>query len=472
MFPSWRMKIWDARRALKAGRWDEATALLQQESVRDFLPAKRLSQEVATLLAERAQQRIEANESSAGWQDMRLAAQLGGSEQQLGEIRQAYAERCLQRVRHYLACGETTMASEQINKLQRRHLGGQERRAWKLIIGLISRSKQLARHGKVRAADENLQRAKLLLPDPEDSLADEISQRQERLRADGDRISQINTALHEALGEENWTTVLTLAESLIELAPEHEAARQARRLAWQSVGMDATRVNHKAPNARVRPAKLRHFKSTRNGAAAKEDTMTANNEPGKRLVSWIDGVGGYLICLGDDVMIGQPASPAQVDIPIFADLSRRHASLKRDGESYVLTPVHNVSVNGQKLAGPMVLGNEALIELGESVKIRFRKPHALSATAILTLESPHKLEPAVDGIILMADSCILGSQSHSHIRCRDWEKDLVLFRRGQEIFARSADPLEIDGEPADIGAPLPANCRLEAENLALSFEDI
>ena len=49
MFPSWRIKIRDARRALEAGRPDEASELLQGEGVREFLPAKRLSQEVASL---------------------------------------------------------------------------------------------------------------------------------------------------------------------------------------------------------------------------------------------------------------------------------------------------------------------------------------------------------------------------------------------------------------------------------------
>ena len=471
MFPTWRLKIWDARRALEAGQWEEASALLQEESVRDFLPAKRLSQEVASRLAHRAENRINADESSAGWKDLRLAAELGGSEEQVHQIRQAYTERCLQRVRQYLACGETAMASEQIDKLQRRHLGGQERRAWKLIIGLIARAKHLACHGKARAANENLQRAKLLLPDPEDTLADEISQRQQQLREDADRLAELSGQLHDALSQEDWTRVLSLAEALLELAPEYETARQARRRAWKSVGMDATQV-HKTARQRQPVRGGVSLKSTRNGTAAKEDTMTENKPRGKRLVSWIDGVGGYLICLGDEVMIGQPTAPGHVDIPILADLSRRHASIRRDGEAYVLTPVHTVRVNGVEITGPTVLANDSTIELGSSVKMRFRKPHALSATAILTLESSHKTEPAVDGIVLMAESCILGSQKHSHICCRKWENDVVLFQRGNELYARSSEPLEVDGLPADTGIPLPANCRIEAENLALSFEDL
>ena len=472
MFPSWRLKIWDARRAFEAGRWDEASALLQRESVRDFLPAKRLSQQVASQLTQRAQQRLDAGESSAGWQDLRLAAQLGGSEDQLRKVRQDYTDRCLERVRQYLARGETAMASEQIDKLQRRHLGGQERKAWKLIIGLIARAKFLAQHGKARAAAENLQRAKLLLPDPGDSLATDISERQQQLEQDAQEISESTSKLYEALESKQWHAALALADGLLELAPEHEMAKEARRLAWKSVGMDATQVFPRRPIRRQKGRIPANQKSTRNGAVAEEDTMASERQPGRRLAAWIDGVGGYMLCLDDEVLIGQPAPGANADIPILADLSRRHASIRREGESYVLTPIHTVSVDGQKLSGPIVLGNDTLIQLGNSTKLRFRRPHALSATAVLTLESNHKTEPAVDGIVLMADSCIFGTESHCHIRCREFGESLVLFRRGENLHFRSGASLEIDGQLADRDAPLPANCRLEAENLAMSFEDL
>ena len=160
------------------------------------------------------------------------------------------------------------------------------------------------------------------------------------------------------------------------------------------------------------------------------------------------------------------------DIPILADLSRRHASLRREGESYVLTPIHTVSVNGRKLTGPVVLTDDTVIELGDTVRLRFRKPHALSATAVLTLQSHHKTEPAVDGIVLMSDSCILGPQRHSHVCCPDWPEDLVLYRRGEGLQFRSSAVVEVDGQLVDRSAPLPGNCRLEAENFALSFEDL
>ncbi len=477
MFPSWRIKIREARRALEAGRPDEASELLRRESVREFLPAKRLSEEVASQLADRAQRRLVAGESSAGWQDLHLAVQMGGPERQLSELRQAYADRSLERIEHFLACGETALASQQIKKLEQRRLGGDQRRIWKLVVELITQAKKLAREGEAAAAADTLERAKALLPDAKDSLSGQIAQRQGQLREQAVQIGQLSTQLHEAVSKQAWNTVLSLAEALLELAPEHRSARQARRLAWKAVGLDATGARRQSPPTALYVGRRRgdrlNLQTTRNGVrSAHMDTKTTERPPGKRHVAWIDGVGGYLICLDDEVTIGQPSAPPSVDIPILADLSRRHASLRRDGESYVLTPIHRVSVDGSPLTGPTVLNNGALIEVGPTVRIRFRQPHALSATAVLTIESPHKTEPAVDGIVLMSDSCILGPQAHSHVCCRNWTDELVFFRSGEGLTFRTSATVEVDGQPADSQPLLPGNCRLEAENFAMSLEDL
>ena len=92
-------------------------------------------------------------------------------------------------------------------------------------------------------------------------------------------------------------------------------------------------------------------------------------QSGRRLVAWIDAVGGYLLCLADQVSLGQASPRRAADIPIQADLSRRHAVICRDGESYVLTPIHTVRVDGVKLTGPMVVRDQALLQLGDSVQL-------------------------------------------------------------------------------------------------------
>jgi hypothetical protein len=207
----------------------------------------------------------------------------------------------------------------------------------------------------------------------------------------------------------------------------------------------------------------------KNGA---DDTMTTEQNRGKRLIAWIDEVGGFLVCLGNEVVIGQPTPDTEIDIPVRADLSRRHATIRREGENYILTPIHNTKVDSQTVVGPTLLRDNSLVELGDSLKLRFTKPHTLSATAVLKIESKHKTEPAVDAVVLMSESCVLGPRLHSHIFCSAWTSDLVLFRRGDEVQFRSQEILEIDDHPGCTSGIITANCRLVGEEFALSFEEV
>ncbi len=189
----------------------------------------------------------------------------------------------------------------------------------------------------------------------------------------------------------------------------------------------------------------------------------------KRRLLWIDGVGGYLICLRDEVLLGQPA---EADIPIQADLSRRQATIRRAGETYVLTPIHRVAVQGHELTGPTVLDHNALIDLGESVRLRFRQPHPWSTSAVLALESHHKTAPAVDGIVLMSANCVLGPGPQSHIRCPSWSAEFVLHRRGEDLHFRTAMDVQLDGQAAVSSGVLGGTSRVESETVAMSFEEL
>ena len=42
---------------------------------------------------------------------------------------------------------------------------------------------------------------------------------------------------------------------------------------------------------------------------------------------WIDGVGGYLVCLSHRVTLGQSLNETPVDIALIADVSRHHATI-------------------------------------------------------------------------------------------------------------------------------------------------
>lgn len=165
---------------------------------------------------------------------------------------------------------------------------------------------------------------------------------------------------------------------------------------------------------------------------------------------WIDSVGGYLVSLADEITLGQPAAFGGAthggpDIPILGDLAKRHARIRRDGEGYLIEAIQPVWVDNVAVKRVASLSDGNRIQLGSSVRLVFRRPHALSATARLEFDSNHRTQPSVDGLLLMADSCVLGPRPHSHVVCRDWPEEVVLYRHESDLYCRSAAPMEIDG---------------------------
>ena len=62
----------------------------------------------------------------------------------------------------------------------------------------------------------------------------------------------------------------------------------------------------------------------------------------QRALLWVDAVGGFLVCLDDQVVLGQPSPGGAIALPILADLSRRHAVIRREAGAYVLEPFQSV----------------------------------------------------------------------------------------------------------------------------------
>jgi hypothetical protein len=187
---------------------------------------------------------------------------------------------------------------------------------------------------------------------------------------------------------------------------------------------------------------------------------------------WIDAVGGFLVCLDDCVAIGQPSAGEQLALPILADLSRRHAVIRRDAGAYVLEPLQQTRIDGREITTTTLLADNHVIQLGDNVRIRFNKPHALSATARLTLESHHKTQPSADAVLLMADSCVLGPNRHCHVRCRQWKRDVVVFRQNDQLFCRADEPLSIDGVAAAGQNEIHSGARVEGEDFSFAWETL
>lgn len=196
----------------------------------------------------------------------------------------------------------------------------------------------------------------------------------------------------------------------------------------------------------------------------------------ERFALWVDGVGGYLVCLRDSVVIGQYLPGVDdrnpVDVAIQADLSRKHAVIRRKNEVYFLEPIGPTRIEGRTITVAMPLHDGDVLELGPVVRMRFRRPHPLSATARLEPVSFHRPKPFVDAVLLMSESLVLGPKWQNHVVCRDWGTDLVLARQSGELFCRTMRPVEIDGKEFDGRGPLRFDSRVSGEDFSICLEPV
>jgi hypothetical protein len=333
--------------------------------------------------------------------------------------------------------------------------------------------KEVARH--LQSARNLARRGRFADAEAQASAADRIhpkygfaAKKAEEYRAKIAPYRKLVEALHRAVSSESWSETVSLADQILELAPECPVARDVRRRAWAKVGAAVADSQASA--------------SERQEAMAGGGGAGTNWEEGgiavvqqavaPRFLLWIDGVGGFLTCLNNEVVIGQATPHNPIAIPIQADLSRHHARIVRRGDGYVIEPLQTTWVNGQLIRGKTLLSDGDEIEMTGAVRLRFRQPHALSASARLDFLSHHRTFPKADGILLMAESCVLGPKSQNHVLCRDWQGDVVLYRRDGELYCRAMDSIEIDGHLCDGHGQLGPNSHVSGSDFSLSLEEL
>lgn len=170
-------------------------------------------------------------------------------------------------------------------------------------------------------------------------------------------------------------------------------------------------------------------------------------------VLWIDGVGCFWVLTKDRVVLGRAdvgtskstESPTLADLPILSDLKRQHATIVRASEGYVLEAHGPAKVSAREVDGRVPLVDGAVIELGRGVRLQFRLPTTLSLSARLDFVSDHRPLQSLDGVVLLADTCVLGPAEDSHVVCNDWPGAVLLVKQANELLCRSRLELTIDG---------------------------
>jgi hypothetical protein len=213
MFQPWRLKLREAEEALKGGRLEEASRLLNQGDLQEFLPAKRLLAELARRFAERGQAHVARGESLAGWHDMERAGKLGADDEKLAALRKELIDHGLAEAEQYLQAGNLEACLARLDALERRQ-ATREVRQLKQVARRVEEARRRGHRGQFALAEESLAAALVLRPD----LA-MLEEAQEAARQKQAACRQLDEQLHAALSRQDWTAVLAAADQLLELAP-------------------------------------------------------------------------------------------------------------------------------------------------------------------------------------------------------------------------------------------------------------
>src|SRR5437868_4078309 len=157
------------------------------------------------------------------------------------------------------------------------------------------------------------------------------------------------------------------------------------------------------------------------------DAILKATELPAKLLLWIDGVGGYLVCLKPRVTLGQAGPEGSPDLAILAAISRHHATIQRDAEGYFLEAVRKVALNGQAAERAFLRSGDRLT-LGTACQLVFSQPVPISASARLDLVSGQRWLYPVNGVLLMAETLVFGPGPQSHVLIEELKQPLILFR--------------------------------------------
>jgi tetratricopeptide (TPR) repeat protein len=442
-----------AQEALRGGRLEEAQRLLAQPAAQGHRRAGPLLAQLARAFVERGDRLLRHDDDEGAWRDLLAAEHLQVADKGAAHLRQALTRLGIAAVRAQFQAGDLRRADEAVSRLRERGVRSPELQVLEDAVKGWLKARDLADHGEHARALEGVERLRRLILGPVpalDAFAVELQKRQQDFAG-------LLVRLHEALDAGQWREVVERAEQVLALAPQHAEARKARARAWKAIEPVTVAMRPPEPNG--------------NGCETQAATGRETQGATGRYLLWIDGVGGYLVCLGSRLTLGQATLDPHADVPLVADVSRLHATLTRDAEGYLLEAVRPVQVNGQATTRALLRAGDR-VTLGTSCQFQFLQPVPVSASARLDLVSGHRLPVAVDAVLLMADTLVLGSGPQVHITVPDLKQPVVLFRYKEGLGLRHGGRLSVNGERGGDRALLPPQAVINGDEVAFALEPV
>lgn len=543
MDPSPWLALRQASEAVAHGRPDEAHRLIAPLLHDGYRKAWRAARDVVKGYCRRAARALDRdNNADAAWRDLLAAEALNTGERCVADLRLTLTRLGLVQARGALEAGSPLVAVETVGRLRDRGVRHPDLRRVEEAAQDWVMAAEKADRGDFLTALADLDRFRPRLPCPPtglDRFRGEVEARHERFRAAVGRA-------HEAAEARHWRAVLVAAEEALAAAPEYREARNLRTKAWQAVypetdayarpsglarpvdqfaetqypvpsvpeesvaGHDtpshiplaASGPRLAAPATAYDPPRRpdRGGRSLAQGPDATDrllppldsgrgstggDGSSERSQLPKRFLLWVDGVAGYLVCTGSRVTFGQAVlEGGPVDVPLFADVSRVHADISRDGEGYLVEAGRAAPVNGKDVTRTVLVNGNAVgrsglapgdrVTLGSTCQFLFHQPVTVSSTARLELTSGHRLMLPVEGVLLMANEVILGPGPQVHVVVPDLLAGKVLLYRSKDGLGihYAGGKFKVNDRPHVDRAPLPLPASVETDTLTFTVEPV
>lgn len=254
-----------------------------------------------------------------------------------------------------------------------------------------------------------------------------------------------------AIAQARYDDAMRWAKALERLAPKTPWVREA--------AAQLTRVNESILQLRSGPLGL--DAGPQGAGLGTEDTVViARRQPvavpstlPNRLLVLVDGGGSFLLIRGQRASIGRAASSNPADIPIFSDLSERHAEIARVEDDYFLFSSHNVEIGGRPSRQQLLRDGDRVV-LARRAKFTFRLPNPKTASARLDLSDSTRTPQDVRTVVLFRQAVMFGASAHCHVSCSNVRRDWVLFERAGGLWIRP-EGRGVDGATeVELGKPL------------------
>ncbi len=348
---SW-LVLRQAREAVINHRPEEAHRLVEPLIAEGYRRAWRIARDVVKAYAARATKSLDQHNADAAWRDLLAAEALNTGEKAVAELRLTLTRLGLVQAKASLEAGNPLETIAVVGKLRDRGVRHPDLAPLESIAQDWGLAAELADRGEFLRAGAELDKLRPKLPCPPTGF--------DRTRAAvEERHAQFRSAvgqLYDAAEARLWRDALAAADAVLVIAPEHREAKAIRGKAWLAASPE-TADYLAAAEANGEPGDVAFANTRRDPPRPVPPPLPplTSSYPGnaavpKRFLLWVDGVGGYLVCLSHRVTFGQATGDGPVDVPLFADVSRLHAEITRDGEGYVVESGKSVLVNGKESA--------------------------------------------------------------------------------------------------------------------------